>query len=202
MLQGLAAIVIGYLLGSFPTAYIVAKLRKGIDIRDVDVRNMGAGAVIRQVGRRAGAAVAITDIAKGSASVLVARALGVSEPWVLGAAFAAVVGHNLPVYVGFRGGQGAATIIGIFLVISPLATAVCFAIMAIALYITRQIFSILVIASPFLPLFIWLFDGSLMTIIFSLAIVAALYYRNRNSLKQVWVRITRAGKIERDIRNR
>ena len=202
MLQGLAAIVIGYLLGSFPTAYIVAKLSKGIDIRDVDVRNMGAGAVIRQVGRRAGAAVAITDIAKGSASVLVARALGVSEPWVLGAAFAAVVGHNLPVYVGFRGGQGAATLIGAFLMLSPLATAVCFAIMAIALYVTRQIFSILIIASPFLPLFIWLFGGSLMTIIFSLVVVAALYYRNHNNLKQVWVRITRAGKIEGDTRIR
>jgi len=199
MLQGLAAIVIGYLLGSFPTAYIVAKLRKGIDIRDVDVHNMGAGAVIRQVGRRAGAAVAITDIAKGSASVLVAQALGVSEPWVLGAAFAAVVGHNLPLYVGFRGGQGAATLIGIFLVLSPLATAVCFAIMAVALYRTRQIFSILVIAAPFLPLFIWLFDGSLMIIIFSLVFIAALYYRNHSSLKQVWVRIIRGGKIEYDM---
>jgi len=202
MLQGLAAIVIGYLLGSFPTAYIVARLRRGIDIRDVDVHNMGAGATIRQVGIGAGAAVAIIDIAKGSATVLIARALGVSEPWVLAAAFAAVIGHNLPVYVGFRGGQGAATLIGIFLVLAPLATAVCFAIMAIALYITRQIFSILVIAAPFLPLFIWLFGGSLMVIIFSLVIAAALYYRNRNSLKQVWLRITRAGRIEQDTPSR
>ena len=192
MLLQLSSIIIAYLLGSFPTAYIVTKFRKGIDIRQVDSGNMGAGSVIRQVGIPEGALVAIVDIAKGSGAVLIAQALGVSELWWLGAGLAAIVGHNLPIYVGFRGGQGAATIIGVFLILAPLAMAIIFGIMAIALIITRHIFSTIAIAGPFLPLFVWLLDGSLMVILYALAIVILLIFRNRRSLKQVKQRISRS----------
>ena len=102
MILGISSIIIGYLLGSIPTAYIVTKMRKGIDIRTVDVRNMGGGSVLRQVGIWEGALVLVVDMAKGAASIYIAQALGVSILWVFGAGFAAILGHNYPLYLSTR----------------------------------------------------------------------------------------------------
>src|SRR4030042_1754102 len=165
MLLGVASIIIGYLLGSIPTAYIIAKMRKGIDIRDVDAGNMGAGNVMRQVGIWEGVVVIVVDMAKGAAPIFIAQAFGVSLPWVLAAGFAAILGHNYPVYVGFRGGQGVATIMGIFFVITPIAMAIIFGLMGIVLLVTPRrfphfLFVMVCIMSPLLPLLAWLFYGS------------------------------------------
>ena len=80
MLFGLGAVVVSYLLGSIPSAYIMTRLRKGIDIRELGVGNMGAANVLRHVGVWEGSVVGLTDIAKGAAAILIAQALGVSEP--------------------------------------------------------------------------------------------------------------------------
>jgi len=184
MLPGLIAILIGYLLGSIPMAYIIAKLRKGIDIREVGVGNMGAGNVIREVGLWEGAVVAIVDIGKGVAAILIAQTMGVSQPWLLAAGFAAIVGHSFPFSIGFKGGQGVDTIIGIFLVLAPGAMVVILGLMGIALFFTRHIFSMTCIAAPFLPLLIGLFGGSAMLIFYSLAIIAFVVFRNRHRLKE------------------
>ena len=92
MLLGLTSILIGYLLGSIPTAYLVTRWYKGVDIRDIDVGNVGAGAVFRTCGKRAGAIVAAVDIGKGAATILIAQALQLTEFWVLGAGFAPTPG--------------------------------------------------------------------------------------------------------------
>jgi glycerol-3-phosphate acyltransferase PlsY len=183
MWLGIASIIVGFLLGSFPAAYIITKWRKGVDIRKVDYTgNMGAGAVFRQVGRWEGALVAVLDIGKGAAAVLVAQAMGVAQPWVLAAGFAAVLGHGYPPYIGFRGGQGVDTIIGVFLVLAPKAMACTLGVMGLALLLTRHIFTMTCIAAPFLALFIWLFNGIGMVFYFSLVIIAFVLFRSRNRL--------------------
>ena len=193
MLLGLIAILIGYLLGSIPMAYIIAKLRKGIDIREVGVGNMGAGNVIREVGLWEGAVVAIVDIGKGVAAILVAQTMGVSQPWLLAAGFAAILGHGFPFSIGFRGGQGVDTIIGIFLVLAPGAMVVTLGLMGIALFFTRHIFSMTCIVAPFLPLLIWLFGGSAMLIFYSLAVIAFVVFRNRHRLKEFQLIANKSG---------
>jgi glycerol-3-phosphate acyltransferase PlsY len=193
MLPEIASIIIGYLLGSIPVAYIIAKMRKNIDIRDVDTRNMGGGSVLRQVGIWEGAVVIVVDMGKGAAPIFIAQAFGVSLPWVLAAGFAAILGHNYPVYVGFRGGQGVSTIMGIFFVITPLAMAVIFGVMGIVLLITRRrftrlLFVVVCIISPLLPLLAWLFYGSEMMIVYyALVIIVFLLFKNRRRLKEVLV---------------
>jgi len=109
----------GYLCGSIPFAYIVTRRSKGVDIRKVDIGNMGAGAVIRTVGVGPGILVGVGDIAKGFAPVMLAQYLDVGLFWVYATGFAAVIGHCYPLYIGFRGGQGVATLIGVFLGIVP-----------------------------------------------------------------------------------
>jgi glycerol-3-phosphate acyltransferase PlsY len=192
MWLGIASIIIGFLLGSLPSAYIVTKLRKGTDIREIDYTgNMGAGAVFRQVGRWEGALVAVLDIGKGAAAVLVAQAMGVSLPWVLAASFAAILGHSYPPYIGFRGGQGVATIIGIFLVLAPKAMACTLGVLGLALLLTRHIFTMTCIAAPFLALFIWLFNGIGMVFYFSLGVIAFVIFRSRSRLKEFRIKASK-----------
>jgi glycerol-3-phosphate acyltransferase PlsY len=192
MLLGIASIIIGFLLGSFPSAYIITKIRKGADIRKIDhTGNMGAGAVFRQVGRWEGAVVAVVDIGKGALAVFAAQVIGVSLPWGLAAGFAAVLGHSYPPYIGFKGGQGVATIIGVFLVLAPKAMACTLGVLGLALLLTRHLFTMACIAAPFLALFIWVFDGIGMVFYFSLVIIAFVLFRSRNRLKEFRIKFNK-----------
>jgi len=184
-LVNVAAPVIGYLLGSIPAAYIMAKWRKGIDIREVGVGNMGAGNVIREVGLVEGAVVAVVDIGKGAAAIAVAQfLLGVSQAWVLGAGLAAIMGHSFPIYIGFRGGQGVSTVIGIFSVLAPLATLITLLPLGAVLFISRNIFASTLVMGPLLPLVVWLVEGSTTLTLYALGIVGLLVFRSRHRLKE------------------
>jgi glycerol-3-phosphate acyltransferase PlsY len=197
-----ASIIIAYLLGAIPTAYIIAKLRKGIDIREVGVGNMGGGNVMREVGIWEGTVVLIVDMGKGAAAILVAQALGVSQFWVLGAGFAAVLGHTYPVYIGFRGGQGVATIIGIFFVLSPPVMSITLGLIGIVLLFVRQFFSAVAITAPVLILLIWQLDGSPILTFYAIFIVAFVMFRNRRRLKEVKIMTSRALRDVKALTNR
>jgi glycerol-3-phosphate acyltransferase PlsY len=115
-------IIMAYLLGSIPTAYIAGHILRGRDIRQMGDGNMGAQNAFRQLGARTGVAVFITDAAKGALVILIAQAADVSQILVLVSGAAAVAGHNWPIFLGFRGGRGESTTIGILatLVIVPM----------------------------------------------------------------------------------
>ncbi len=110
-------IIIGYLLGSLPTAYIAGRLLKGRDIRQMGDENAGAANAYRELGPAAGIAVFIIDAAKGAVVILIAQATNMSQAVVLITGAVAVVGHNWPVFLGFRGGRGVSATIGILLVL-------------------------------------------------------------------------------------
>jgi glycerol-3-phosphate acyltransferase PlsY len=185
MLPGILGIVIGYLLGSIPAAYIVSRLRKGADIRTIGSRNMGGANVMREIGTHEGVLVGLFDIAKGAGSVLIAQALNVSELWVFGAGFGALVGHNFPVFAGFRGGRGAATIIGMFLALAPLGTLITLAIVAIPFFTTRKFGAAVLIGFALLPLFVWLLEGSLWLVRYALAVDLFMLVRSLSDIRQI-----------------
>jgi len=189
---GILSIIIGYLLGSIPTAYIVSCLRKGIDIRTVGSNNMGAANVMREIGTPEGIFVAVIDIAKGAAAILIARALNISDILVFGAGFAALVGHNFPVFAGFRGGRGTAVIIGIFLVLAPKTILVALVILVVPFFATLKSsaaipigFALACLGFALLPLFIWLWQGSLVLACYVLAIDVFMLVRNLPRIKQM-----------------
>lgn len=164
------AIVIGYLLGSIPCAYIAGRLAKGADIRQLGGGNVGAVNVMREVGTAAGFAVLFADMAKGSLAVLVAQWLGLSLPWVFVVGLAAVVGHNWPVWLRFRGGQGLATTLGVLLPLAPIEFTISFAIIVLIVLLTSNMRLGASIGLAFLPLIIWLFGGELSLIVYSIAL--------------------------------
>lgn len=178
MLVEITALILGYLLGSFPTAYIIGKWRKGVDIREVGVGNMGAANVFREIGPWEGILCWAGDVAKGSAAILVAQAIHLSQPWVLGAGAAAMLGHSFPLYIGFRGGKGGSTTMGIFLVLTPIPMLITFAALAIPYIFVHRIFIAMCIVAPFLPLLIWLLESSLILTLYALVLLLFMGLRN------------------------
>jgi glycerol-3-phosphate acyltransferase PlsY len=106
---------IAYIIGAIPTAYIFGRLLKGIDIREHGSKNVGATNAFRVLGKGPGTAVLIIDIFKGVVpTVWLARAFGINDPMALVIiGFAAVIGHNWTVFLGFKGGKGVATSLGV-----------------------------------------------------------------------------------------
>jgi len=184
-----ASLVIAYLLGSIPSAYIAVRRKKGIDIRSTDTGNVGAGSTFRVVGVRDGIIVLLADMGKGAAAIFAAQALGVPQVWVLGAGVAAIVGHTYPVFIGFRGGQGAATIIGVFLALTPRSMGVTLALIGIILLLNHRtvlhrFFFAVACAAPALPLCIWLIESSATLTFYSLGIILVVMFKNRRRLRR------------------
>jgi len=158
------AIVIGYLLGSIPSAYLAGRLRKGIDIREVGSKNMGAMNVFYQVGPMDAVLVTLADLGKGVGAILLVRwlvGIPLISPFDFGTgliATAAIIGHIFPIFLKFRGGKGAATAIGILIFLLPWSVPFLFVVFAIALRITRNAtfsYSLLLIVFPFVAGFIY-----------------------------------------------
>jgi acyl phosphate:glycerol-3-phosphate acyltransferase len=152
------ALVAGYLIGSFPSAYLVARLRKGVDIRKVGSRNSGAMNVFYKVGFIEGLLVLGLDISKGAAAVAIADHLGVGLVVTLLAGVAAVLGHMFPIFLKFHGGKGGAACIGILVYFMPWGVPIYLALFLLLMWITRYPtlgYSLAFICFPFLAWFMY-----------------------------------------------
>jgi len=134
----ISTVLLGYAIGSIPFALLLARLT-GADLRRVGSGNLGAANVMRAAGLKAGLIVAILDVAKGAASVLIAERLASQPAAPALAGFAAIVGHIYPLWLRFRGGKGVATACGVFSVLTPAAMAPAFAIFVATVWLTKYI---------------------------------------------------------------
>ncbi len=112
-----------YIVGSIPTAYLLSRATRGIDIRAVGTRNVGTANVWREVGRKQGLIVLVLDAGKGALAAGVARLLGLPDWALFVASVAALTGHNFSPFLRFYGGKGVAVVIGVCLVVMPAVTA-------------------------------------------------------------------------------
>ena len=184
MVTEIIAIALGYLLGSIPMAYIVGHLKKGGDIRQMGGGNMGALNTIREVGPAVGLAVLFADIAKGLLAVLIAHWFGLSLIWVFVVGFAAVIGHNWPIFLKFKGGKGGATTMGVLLALVPREFGIIFAIIVLIVVVTSNARLGMVIGFAFLPLIVWQFGGSGNLIIYSLVLPLFVGIRSLAEMKR------------------
>ena len=156
----LLPVVLGYLLGSIPFAYIAGQLKRRVDIRTVGSRNAGAYNVMLEVGRLPAIIVVVLDLAKGATPVLLARWLGLS-PWIqVGGGMAAVVGHCFPLYMGllglgFRGGMGLAASLGALVALMPLETLATLCILGLFFVIFKRVASTTLVGLGTLALIAW-----------------------------------------------
>ncbi|MBI3047049.1 MAG: glycerol-3-phosphate 1-O-acyltransferase PlsY [Acidobacteria bacterium] len=137
-MEDILAVALGYLAGSVPFAYLLAR-RRGVDLRRVGSGNIGAANVLRTSGvARALAAVGL-DAAKGAVAVVVAERLTAGPATPVAAGLASIIGHVHPVWLRFRGGKGVATAAGVFGVLAPAAAGLAGAVFVLATWATRYI---------------------------------------------------------------
>jgi glycerol-3-phosphate acyltransferase PlsY len=148
-------IILGYFLGSIPTAYIAGHILRGVDIRRVGDENAGAANAFRQLGARVGVAVGVIDAAKGVLAIIIAQAVSLPLLAVLSTGVAAVIGHNWPVFLGFRGGRGESTTIGVLLVLVTQPMLIMAGPALAALFIFRNVSKASAILFIPLPLVCW-----------------------------------------------
>ena len=109
------AVLVGYVLGSVPTAFMAGRLLGAGDIRRMGDGNVGSRNAYHELGHKTGVCVFFLDVAKGALPLLIAQSAALPQAMVLATGVATVVGHNWPVFLGFRGGRGEATTIGVLL---------------------------------------------------------------------------------------
>ncbi len=143
-------ILLSYLVGGLPSAYIAGRLLAGRDIRRLGDRNSGAANVFRNIGSRAGVFVGVVDILKGAGVILLARALVDSSVLQMLAGLAVLAGHVWPPYLGFKGGRGAAAAIGVLLATVPALAVPVMLVALVALGLSRK--ATVAIAVFFIPL--------------------------------------------------
>ncbi len=131
-------LTLSYLLGALPSAYLVSQFVGKKEIWRLGDGNMGAKNTFLMVGKLQGLLVGVVDIFKGALAVELVRYFSLA-PWVAYLAGAlAVLGHDFSLFVGFRGGQGMATLVGVFWMIVPLQTTIGFILFVISLVVTRH----------------------------------------------------------------
>lgn len=179
MLTYIIIIVIAYLLGNISTSYIVAKRLAGVDIRTQGSGNAGSTNVLRTLGKKAGALTFIGDVLKGLIAVLIARLIAYSvhmdqSTCAYLAVVAVVLGHNYPVFLGFKGGKGVATSLGSMLGMNPLVALMCLGFFIIIVAITKYVSlgSILGIGlSPIIMLINHNTKGVLITLFLTISVI-------------------------------
>ena len=161
VVSGIIAIVAAYMVGSFPTGYVVTRLFVRKDIRQLGSGNVGANNVFGQVGPMAGITVGLVDVSKGAAAVAIAHTIvdiPLFEPglYVVLAGLAAVVGHIWPIYLKFIGGNGLAVTLGTLIILMPLELGIFCAVVLLLWAVTRNFIMSIYISMLSVPVSAWL----------------------------------------------
>ena len=194
----IAALIFSYLLGSIPVGYILARLLKGIDIRNCGSGNFGATNVFRAVSPVAGVVVLVLDMLKGIIAVIVlGDFLLHSLPQLdqilvrLSLGLAAVCGHNWTVFLKFKGGKGVATTAGALLGLSfkipqlGLIVVFCLGVWVLVVLINGFISLGSIVASVALPLFMLVFKQPFRLLIFGVVLCLFVVYRHKSNIRRL-----------------
>lgn len=183
----MGAALLGYVVGSLPLGFLIARGRAGVDLRRVGSGNVGATNVYRSVGRWLAVFVLLVDIAKGAGSALLARAVfsPAQEHADVLAGFAAVVGHIYPVWLRFVGGKGVAVAFGVFSVLAPLSAAAAAGVFVVATWITRYVSLGSILATVTLPVLEWSRGAPQAVIMAAAGAAGLILFRHRGNVARL-----------------
>jgi len=188
-LRVLIPIVLSYLLGSIPFGYLIVSAKTGGDIRQTGSGGTGATNVSRRAGKAAGILTLVFDALKGVVAVLIARLLLTHQEhalwWIGFAGLVAIIGHIFPVWLGFRGGKGVATGVGVFLVLTPLAVLVSGLLFLIIVALTRYVSLGSMIGALSIPASAWLLDYGSPIVVTTLLGAALIIYAHRQNIQRL-----------------
>jgi glycerol-3-phosphate acyltransferase PlsY len=178
-------IIIGYVLGSIPAAYIVTRCVKGQDIRRLGSGNVGTLNTISVAGIGLGIVVLLVDVGKGIAAILLARVFGVPVAVVLITGFAAAIGHRYPVFLRFRGGKAGAITVGMLFLLMPKAIPIYIGTTLLGIIITRHIPFSYISSFIVFALAGWFMYHSIALSLFSLALMIFVVINHRSTIEEI-----------------
>lgn len=183
MMGFLLSIVVSYLIGSISFSYLIAKKLAGIDIRTQGSGNAGATNTLRVLGKGPGIVVLVLDALKGAIAMGIAHWITGGNPvaYAISGIFA-IVGHNWPVFFGFRGGKGIATTLGVALALSPMAFLISAVITVIVIAITRYVSLGSLVFVTLLPILLWFMTDHPVYPLASLMITVFAYIRHSSNI--------------------
>jgi acyl phosphate:glycerol-3-phosphate acyltransferase len=183
-LREILLLICSYLLGSVPTGLLLARAL-GVNIRETGSGNIGATNVYRTMGRKVGILTLLGDCLKGLIPVLVARWLGLPDLWIAAIGLAAFLGHVYTIFLGFKGGKGVATALGVFLGTAPLSLLFALAAFALVLYKWRYVSAASIAAAAIIPIAIAVTTCKPELIAMSVAIAAIVIFRHRENIARL-----------------
>lgn len=182
MIYAVIAVILSYLLGSVSFSIVIARLVKGIDIREHGSGNAGATNTIRVLGKGPGLLCFVLDFAKGIVAVLIGRWLG-QDDWTSAiCGLAAIMGHNWPIYFNFKGGKGIATTIGAICALAFVPALVAGVVTIIVIAITRYVSLGSLIFAALTPVLIAIFYYSTPVLTVSLILCVFAFWRHRSNI--------------------
>lgn len=177
-------ILLGYLAGSVPFAFLLAR-PAGVDVRRAGSGNVGAANVLRTAGVWRGVAVMGLDVAKGAAAIAIAQLANASGVLIAASGAAAVVGHVYPVWLRFHGGKGVAVAAGVFGVLTPAATLVAAVLFMLTVSATRYISLGSIAAVLALPSAAWVTGAPLGVVLAAIGTGALILFRHRANISRL-----------------
>jgi len=181
----IAALFLSYLSGAIPFGLLFSRM-VGKDVREEGSGNIGATNVNRVLGKKLGILTLLCDVAKGFFPVFIASiVLPVGENWELFVGLcglATVLGHMFPVYLGFKGGKGVATALGVFLFFSPWAIAFALVVFVAVVWISGFVSAGSLAAAGLIPLFILFCGGSFSTVLCSAVIAILIWIKHSSNI--------------------
>ena len=184
LLVSTTALIFGYLCGSIPFGLILTRLAGTQDLRSVGSGNIGATNVLRTGRKGLAAATLLGDALKGTAAVLVTQHFWGPEPAMI-AGLGAFLGHLFPVWLGFKGGKGVATYIGVLLGLAwPIALSFCLIWLAAAA-LTRYSSLAALVASAATPVLLWIIGAPAQALLFA-SLSVLLWIMHRGNIVRLW----------------
>jgi glycerol-3-phosphate acyltransferase PlsY len=183
---GIFISLFGYLLGSVPTGLILAKLFSKVDPRKIGSKNIGATNIFRTAGKSLGILTLIGDLLKGAIPVVIAIQWGESDLWIALSGLTPFLGHIFPIFLGFRGGKGVATALGVYMMISPISVLIEFLIFAGIVWKWRFISLGSITCGTTIPILIAFFrSDSQAYFIVSVIMAALILYRHQSNISRL-----------------
>lgn len=194
ILNAVLVLLLAYLLGSIPTAVWLGKMFHGIDVREHGSGNAGTANTIRVLGWKTGIPVLLIDLGKGYAAAMLPvlfsladKGSGMLTTLQIVAGITAITGHIFPVFAGFRGGKGVATVFGVLLAIQPLLTLLCLAVFLVVILLSGIVSLSSMSAGIAFPILLFLFfdTPSVFFKIFSVIVALALLLTHRKNIQRL-----------------
>lgn len=176
----LVLIILGYLIGSIPSALIVGKIGYGVDVREHGSGNLGGTNAFRTLGKKAGIIVMTADIVKGVLAAALPVFSGMDSTYALVAGIPAILGHCYPIFAGFRGGKAVATSAGVLLFVTPIGVLTAVIVFLITLYLSKYVSLSSIMAAVWVHMYQIFWSSKWMSLFTFFLLLFILYVHRRN----------------------